>query len=179
MYQDTIITLEDMYKILHISKRKAKYILDNGIIPCVDTKKKTHRYLIKKNDVTDFLEKGIVFDYPNGLFSSGCNSKKTAQNILTVIDSNIAKKWYTKNLAKEKDILFMNDVKRLTGFSNEAIRKWIVDGDLFAIKNGCQMVVPKISLIEWMSTAKYLSRPQKSKIQIEQIGAMIKEKQQA
>lgn len=179
MHQDTIITLEDMYKILHISKRKAKYILDNCIIPCTDTKKKTHRYLIKKSDVIEFLEKGIVFDYPNGIFSSGYSQNKTLNNLINIIDNSFAKKWYKEHFANEKDILFMNDVKRLTGFSNEAIKKWMVDGDLFGIKNGCQMVVPKISLIEWMSTAKYLSRTQKSKIQIEQIDAMIKEKQQA
>ena len=42
---EEIITKEQLYKILHISKRRAKFLLDNGYIPCIDTGKKTRRYI--------------------------------------------------------------------------------------------------------------------------------------
>ena len=51
------IPLEQMYQICRISKRKAKWLLVYGYIPCVNTGKKTHRYQIKTKDVVDFLKK--------------------------------------------------------------------------------------------------------------------------
>ena len=41
---------DKLYKYLHISKRKMKYLLENGYIPFVDTGKKTHRYLVRQYD---------------------------------------------------------------------------------------------------------------------------------
>jgi len=40
-YHD-VISLEQLRKICRIAKRTAKYLLDNGIIPCTNTGKKTH-----------------------------------------------------------------------------------------------------------------------------------------
>ena len=46
-----IISLEQLYKMLHISKRKAAWMLQNGIIPCEIRPTKTHRYVIQMEDV--------------------------------------------------------------------------------------------------------------------------------
>ena len=42
---------DQLYHICHICKRKAKWLLDNGVIPFEDTGKKTHRYRIRPDDV--------------------------------------------------------------------------------------------------------------------------------
>lgn len=60
---EEIITKEQLYKILHISKRRAKFLLDNGYIPCVDTGKKTRRYQIKMSDVQEFIDSNVEVDY--------------------------------------------------------------------------------------------------------------------
>ena len=60
---EEIITKEQLYKILHISKRRAKFLLDNGYIPCVDTGKKTRRYQIKMSDVLNFIDSNVEVDY--------------------------------------------------------------------------------------------------------------------
>ena len=51
-----IVTKDQFYRICHISKKTAKYYLDNGFIPCVNSKKKTRRYKIKTQDIVSFLE---------------------------------------------------------------------------------------------------------------------------
>ena len=51
------ITKEQLYKLLHVSKRKAKWMLDEGIIPCVNRGTKTHTYLIRMEDVQIYLER--------------------------------------------------------------------------------------------------------------------------
>ena len=42
-----VITMDQLYRICHISKRKARWLLENGVIPCEDSGKKTRRFKIK------------------------------------------------------------------------------------------------------------------------------------
>ena len=49
------VSKEQLRIICRISKRSAKYLLDNGIIPCEDTKKKTRRYRVALKDIIAYL----------------------------------------------------------------------------------------------------------------------------
>ena len=40
------LSAEQICKILHISKRKCAWMLQNGMIPCKDSGKKTRRYTV-------------------------------------------------------------------------------------------------------------------------------------
>lgn len=55
------LSKEQICKLCHISKRVAKYYLDNGIIPCVNTGHATHKYMVKTTDVIAFLRKRKAF----------------------------------------------------------------------------------------------------------------------
>lgn len=57
MIQDGEISLEQLYKMLHVSKRKAAWMLQNGIIPCRMRNTKTHRYAVRIEDVEAYLKK--------------------------------------------------------------------------------------------------------------------------
>ncbi len=48
------LSVDELYRYLYISKRKLKYLLENDYIPCIDTGKKTHRFLIKTSDAKEF-----------------------------------------------------------------------------------------------------------------------------
>lgn len=52
-----VITLDQIYIIRRISKRKGRWLLENGVIPCVDTGLKTNRFRVKMTDVVAFLER--------------------------------------------------------------------------------------------------------------------------
>ncbi len=73
-YPETI-SMDQLYRICHISKRKAKWLLENGVIPCKDSGKQTRRFQIRLDDVIIFLERreaGLLQeDIPTGIFSSG------------------------------------------------------------------------------------------------------------
>ena len=69
MPNEEIITKEQLYKILHISKRRAKFLLDNGYIPCIDTGKKTRRYQIKLSDVQEFIDSNVEVENAPWLLS--------------------------------------------------------------------------------------------------------------
>lgn len=49
------ITKEQFCRICHISKRHAKYLLDSGLVKCMDSGKKTRRYTIQAKDVWAYL----------------------------------------------------------------------------------------------------------------------------
>ena len=51
------ISLGQFYQICHIAKRSALYLLENGIIPSIDTGKKTWRYRIALDDVITYLRR--------------------------------------------------------------------------------------------------------------------------
>ena len=71
-----IISLEQLYKMLRISKRKAAWMLQNGIIPCEIRGTATHKYTIRKEDVLAYIaksEREKRKEIPVGIF----NAKKT------------------------------------------------------------------------------------------------------
>ena len=53
-YPDSM-TKDQFYRIAHISKRHAKYLLDSGLVPCINTGKKTRKYHIATHDVITYL----------------------------------------------------------------------------------------------------------------------------
>ena len=81
MLKDGEISLEQLYKMLHISKRKAAWMLQNGIIPCEIRPTKTHRYVILKEDVDAYLRKKARErrkEIPVGIF----NAKPTKRTVV-------------------------------------------------------------------------------------------------
>ena len=57
MKNGEIISLEQLYKMLHISKRKAAWMLQNGIIPCEIHNTPTHKCSVRKEDVLAYMAK--------------------------------------------------------------------------------------------------------------------------
>ena len=51
-----VITKDQFYRICNISKKTAAHLLDNGLVPCVNSGKKTRKYKIKLEDVIEYLE---------------------------------------------------------------------------------------------------------------------------
>lgn len=142
------ICLEELCKLCHISKRKAKWLLDNEIIPCVRSGNKRHRYKIKLSDATAFQKDQesdcVIYTYPKGQFSSkrkressrAAYIRRMASIIRTEKGQTALRSFYQKEFAKEPDCLYARDVVALTGFSVSSVRAWITAGDLKAYSYG-------------------------------------------
>ena len=50
------LSAEEICKILHISKRKCAWMLQNGMIPCKDSGKKTRRYTVLRKDLEAYIK---------------------------------------------------------------------------------------------------------------------------
>ena len=146
----SIISSDQLYRICHISKRKAKWLLENGIIPCVDTGKKTRRFKIRIEDVIVYLKtrkanpaaveppRGIFTSTPRKVYDAGCS----AEDMTTCL----SEQW--KN---EPDALSFERAVYLTGYSPCTISRWIKTGRLTAIWYYSHYLIPKSSLIERLS----------------------------
>lgn len=56
------ITKDQMYRICHISKKTCLFLLESGLVPNIDSGKKTRRFKIKTVDVIQYLKDRD--DYP-------------------------------------------------------------------------------------------------------------------
>ena len=161
------IHLEQLYKICRISKRKAKWLLDSEIIPCINSGKRTWRYILKTDDVICFLRCRDAGQYdtifPYGVFSSK-KTKTTNQSereawLCTINDPCIRdelQRHYIQKLQRYPDALTTAIVSEITGYRREAVRKWISKGLLRAYK--CDKTwIAKAHLIEFLCSYEYLS----------------------
>lgn len=141
------ISKDQLYKMRHISKCKASWLLENGVIPCADNGKQTRRCTIKIKDVVKFLEKqeaGKLKNLPpTGIFASKNPNRKT--NYIKVAPSDFAAllkgQWRLK-----PDALSAEHAAQLLSHTTTTVAKWIKTGKLKAIAYQRGYMIPK----EWM-----------------------------
>lgn len=153
-----IITKEQLYKLLHISKRKAKWMLDEGIIPCQNRGTKTHTYLIRMEDVRIYLARPDAErrrELPTGQFNARpTKSHRKCENLpqreLREEDRRAFAGYLNELLADVPDDLSVLQASTLTGYCNKALLRWIADGTLYAVRICSQYHIPKVKLIEFL-----------------------------
>mgnify|MGYP004519168099 FL=1 len=153
-----IITKEQLYKLLHISKRKAKWMLDEGIIPCQNRGTKTHTYLIRMEDVRIYLARPNAErqrELPTGQFNAHpVRSRRKCENLpqreLREEDRRAFAGYLNELLADVPDDLSVLQASTLTGYCDKALLRWIADGTLYAVRICSQYHIPKVKLIEFL-----------------------------
>jgi len=172
---DEHISAEKLYKILHYSKRKTKYLLDSGIIPCENSGKKTRCYSVKMSDVTVYLENirrdPKQYFYPAGIFSSNCQHVPAYK--IELSDGGYERLYgiITRALSKASDALTVEDAAAAVGYSATFMIKAIQRGDLYAEKLPRGYIIPKEKLIRFLAgksgmAIKYKSAFHKKMLQI-------------
>ena len=171
-----VITLDQLYRICHISKRKAKWLLDNKVIPCEDSGKKTRRYKIKTDDVIAYLEVvercGDIA--PVGIFSSNCRGKSKKVDEFQALyeylteDCHIAQlRDYYKKLFKQcPDGLTTVQIAQMTGFHRNSVNKWIKSGHLKAYRGNVNLI-PKTYVLDFLCSDYYVKAHVRSALQKE------------
>lgn len=165
-----IITLDQLYRICHISKRKGKWLLENKIIPCEDSGKKTRRFKIKLDDVIAYLtEDTSVAVIPVGIFSSkGYGNKQQSQCEKIILKLNIPEfyqevyQYYEKKYRRFPDALDVKTVSEMTGFGEDSIYRWIKANKL-KIYSRMERIIPKTYLLEFSCTRYYITICNQSK----------------
>lgn len=175
-----IISLEQLYKMLHISKRKAAWMLQNGIIPCEIRNTPTHKYAIRKEDVLAYIaksEREKRSEIPVGIF----NAKKTNNPRRTESqDSDCGgyfddthyklrgkerarfKEMLDNLLSAVPDSLTVDEVAEVTGYSRTTILRYVRKKYIYAVNIMGKYYISKHSIINYLTTDKAFKNTQKS-----------------
>ncbi len=147
-----MISADQLYRICHISKRKAKWLLDNGYIPCQDSGKKTRRYKIRLEDTIAYLRTletdPKAVSAPVGFF----NSKGSRVDPISQIDKEDFQQYLYRIWAMEPDALTAKDIWSMIGYGPGRIGKWMASHKLPSVKlPSSTKLVAKQWLVEFIS----------------------------
>ena len=148
-----VISKDQLYRICHISKRKALWLLEHGVIPCEDSGKQTRRFRIQLEDVIDFLERRdageLVGVLPVGCFSSGRPSAREARMYL---DCHELRDLILDRWVDEPDMLTVKQATALCGYSINAIHRWMKKGVVEGVNYYGTNLFSKESLAEHLAS---------------------------
>ena len=148
-----IISMDQLYRICHISKRKAKWLLENGVIPCEDSGKQTRRFQIRLEDVITFLERRdagpLQEAIPAGIFSSG---GRTLEQPRQILDSGALAAFLLERWADAPEVLTVAQTASLCGYGPSAINRWVRDGLVEAVSYRGHNLIFKESLADRLAS---------------------------
>ena len=157
-YPETV-QKEQFRIICHISKRTARYLLQSGLVPCVQSGKKTRNYTIKMKDIV-----------PPGSYSGTYAVKPLLPESVTTEE---LRKYYIESFRDIPDIVSTREAAELTGATASTVAKWIRTKKLKALSHGPAFIIPKVNLIDFMASDAYLNKRLKSQKFHENIGGFL------
>lgn len=140
------VNKEQFYKIAHISKKTAQYLLQSKKVPCIESDKKTRKYKIKVSDIVDYMiDRELRPEYYMPSFSKEVNSSFLYCKMYSMSE---------KELETLKDVLTVREVSEIMGLSCKTISKKCTVGEIFSFLISGKRLIPKTSLIEYLSSFK-------------------------
>lgn len=161
-----VVTLDQVYRICRISKRKGRWMLENGVIPCIDTGRKTHRFQVKMADIIAFLEQrecgGVTL--PTGIFSNRRAYRKEAP---PMVDERRFREYLEREWEALPDALTAHKVSGLIGYHRTTVNSWATGaksrlGKLPAIQYFGETVFAKEHLITFLVSTVNIGFVEKS-----------------
>lgn len=163
---------DQLYKVAHISKATALYLLRSGVLPCEDSGKKTRRYTIRTDDVIDYLRQrqihpekykasegwyvGIVAGEESENPSIGC------QITLTTKQTKLFEVFFESKMKKMADLLTTEELSSFTGYQPTTVVNWCSTKRLKAFKIGRKYLIPKECAIKYLASPAMCHNPRQS-----------------
>lgn len=151
-YPETI-SMDQLYCMCHISKRKARWLLENGVILCEDSGKRPRRFRVRLEDVITFLEQrdtGLLQEeIPVGIFSSRALSSAQPRQTL---DSGALCAFLLERWVDAPDMLTAQQAASLCGYVPATLNSWIGKGLVKAVQCRGRNRISKESLAVWLAS---------------------------
>ena len=153
------ITKEQMCRVCHISKKTCSFLLQSGLVPNIDTQKRTHRYRVRMVDVIHYLKDRekhpLLYKAPDGYYIDG-NLKHTKggyvslDNVHAIGDIECMRCYYELQITQYPDVMTIEQVAEFTGYCKASVVNWCSKQYLecFFIKQ--QYKIPKEYLLDFL-----------------------------
>lgn len=171
-YPETI-SKDQFYRIAHISKATALYLLRSGLLPCRDSGKKTRRYTIRMNDVIFYMidreKHPEVYQAPVNWYKKRSGKKlspadcKNMSLKLSSRDKKVFRKYIEKRLEGYEDLMKVAEIVEVIGYSDTSIHRWCRDKKLKAFYVSSKFLIPKVSLVDFLLSEDSFDIKRKSK----------------
>ncbi|MCC8196588.1 MAG: helix-turn-helix domain-containing protein [Ruminococcus sp.] len=158
-YPETV-SKDQFYRIAHISKSTALYLLESGKVPCKDNGNLTHRFTIRMDDIIFYLIDREVhpdeYRAPRDWYSGRPIRHKPKSFriktlcILTSDEREAFHEYIENELTEYDDVLTVSDVTEFTGYSDSAIRNWCKDKRVKSFYISKKYLIPKPCFIDFL-----------------------------
>lgn len=158
-YPETV-SKDQFYRIAHISKATALHLLQNGLVPCRDTGKKTHRYTIRIDDVLFYMiDRELhpeIYRAPERWYqgrSNHYNSRVTYRHELIKLSEEERagfRKYMENEFRQYGDLLTVVEAAEAIGYCNTSLHRWCNAKRLKSFNISGRLLIPKISLIDFL-----------------------------
>ena len=162
------VTKEQFYKIAHISKKTAQYLLQSKKVPCVESNKKTRKYKIKVSDIVAYLvdREECPEYYSLKCLETEFSPKSILYRTICTLSQEklyVFKEFFAKEIEVLNDLLTISDISDFFGLSSETISRRCSNGEILSFLIGGKRLIPKICLIDYLSSPKGLLLFKKSR----------------
>ena len=143
------VTSDQVRQMLHISKRKCAWMLQNGFIRCRDNGKQTRRHPIYLEDViacAEDRERHPEKYVLPAIFSSGRGTP--SQSPYPPEPPADLRQWLTYKWRRPPDAFTQRETAELLGYSMDAVRRWLNRGWLQSFKASGRDIIPKCYLLD-------------------------------
>ncbi|WP_041225751.1 MULTISPECIES: hypothetical protein [unclassified Dehalobacter] len=161
------VTKDQFYRICHISKKTALYYLENGVIPCIDSGKKTRRYKIALKDIIFFLqdrdENPTKYHLPNHFNNPFLPSEirqyktkprpdtyKYVYKLKGIKEVKDYQKYLEQQFKDYPDMMTNLQIQQVTGHSISTIVSWCKSGKVRYLMHHNAYLLQKNSVITYL-----------------------------
>lgn len=139
------ISKEQFCKLAHVRKANALKLIQSGLIPYIDIGDQTHRYLIRQSDAEAYLT-----DRAHDPAKYSFQRESRIQTYPGKFDRNFANELsqYASVLWKdEPQMLTVQQVHDLLGYSEHVIRRWYVYGKIVGVSTVLAGLMSAVAVI--------------------------------
>ena len=162
-----VITKDQFYRICHISKKTASYLLDSGLVPCTNSGKKTRKYKIRIDDVIAFLDarekNPVAFKAPDKFYSGGAYNPYVINIERLSKNKEILRTFLKNEIADYDDVISPAKVSEITGYSIKTVSLWCEKGKLKYFNIFNRVKIPKEYFLDFMISDEALLIAKKSR----------------
>ena len=157
-----MLSLEQVRKLIHVSKKTARLLLDNEI-PCVVKAKTTHKYCVEKQDLIDYLgAHSGAHKLIDDTKKRTCYTRLFTSTIPGPFKKRMAF-YFSSEFAEYPELLRIRDVAKMIGYCKEQIGEWANEGLIKYVTVSNVRYVSKSNLIVFLCTEDFDSVCRKSK----------------
>ena len=160
------LSLDEFAKVCKISKKSARYLVERGIIPAIDTGKRTWQYKIAIDDVIAYLERRekVGSMIPPGATSSRSprrvarkiSTRKSFSQMVTPGREHEIAEYFEYIYADCGEILTTADIVEMTGLKKTTVINLLNAGRIKSIESSPTYLIPKQYLLDFVVTRHFI-----------------------